>query len=52
MWVLKIIGRRANLLLLAHERSKGLLLYKDFSERATVIKAKAIKAKARVNDES
>ena len=44
MRVLKIRGRRANLLLLTQGRSKGLLLRKGFKDRA-----EAIKAKARVN---
>ena len=44
MRALKIRGRRANLLFLAQGRSKGLLLLKDFRDRAA-----AIKAKTRVN---
>ena len=44
MRVLKISRRRANLLLLAWGRSRGLLLHKDFRDRVT-----AIRAKARVN---
>ena len=44
MRVLKIRGRRDNLLLLSQGRSKGLLLLKGFKDRAM-----AIKAKARVN---
>ena len=41
MRVLKIKGRRANLLLLAQERSRRLLLCKDIKDRATTTKAKA-----------
>ena len=44
MQVLKIRGRRANLLLLAQGRSRGLLLRRGFKDRAA-----AIKAKVRVN---
>ena len=44
MRVLNIRRRRANLLLLARGRSRGLLLCKGFRGRAG-----AIKAKARVN---
>ena len=44
MRVLKIRGRRANLLLLAQGISGGLLLRKGFRDRAA-----AIRAKARVN---
>ena len=40
MRVLKIRGRRANLLLLAQVKSRGLLLHKDFKDRAKAIKAK------------
>ena len=43
--MLKIRGRRANLILLAWEGSRGLLLRKDFRHRAVVIRAKA-----RIND--
>ena len=39
--VLKIRGRRANLLLLDQGRSGGLLLHKGFKDRVTTIKAKA-----------
>ena len=39
--VLVIRGRGTDLLLLALERSRGLLLYNEFKERATTIKAKA-----------
>ena len=41
MWVLKIRGGRANLLLLAQERNIGVLLRKGFKDRATAIRAKA-----------
>ena len=44
MRVLKIRRMRANLLLLAQERSKGLQLRKGFKDSVT-----AIKAKSRVN---
>ena len=39
--LLKIRGRRVNLLLLAWGRSRRLLLRKDFRDRAAAIKAKA-----------
>ena len=39
--MLKIRGRRANLLLLAQGRSRGLLLCMGFRDRAAVIRAKA-----------
>ena len=42
--MLKIRGRRANLLLLPQGRSRGLLLRKGFRAKAA-----AIKAKARIN---
>ena len=42
--MLKIRGRASNLFLLAQGRSRGLLLHKDFRDKAT-----AIKAKVRVN---
>ena len=41
MQVLKIRGRRANLLLLAQGRSRGLLLRKGFRDKTAIIKAKA-----------
>ena len=47
MWVLKIRGRRVNLLLLAHlflltqRRSIRLLLRKNFRDKAMTIRAKA-----------
>ena len=41
MRVLKIRGRRANLLLLAQERSRRLLLREGFKGRAMTIRAKA-----------
>ena len=41
MQVLKIRGRRANLLLLAQGRSRGRLLFKGFRDRGAVIRAKA-----------
>ena len=44
MLVLKIRGRRANLILLTWEGSRGLLLRKAFRHRAV-----AIRAKARIN---
>ena len=40
MLVLKIRGRRANLFLLARERSRGPLLHEGFRDRATTIRAK------------
>ena len=40
MRVLKIRKRRANLLLLAQGRSRGLLLRKDFKDWAAAIRAK------------
>ena len=41
MWVLlKIKGRRVNLLLLARGKSRRLLICKDFKDRATTTKAK------------
>ena len=39
--LLKIRGRRVNLLLLARRRSRRLLLRKDFRERVVATKAKA-----------
>ena len=39
--LLKIRGRRVNLLLLARGRSRRILLRKDFKDRAVAIKAKA-----------
>ena len=39
--LLKIKGKRVNLLLLARGRSKRLLLHKDFKDRAATTKAKA-----------
>ena len=44
MWVLKIRGRKANLLLLAQGRCRGLLLHHVFKDKVA-----AIRAKARVN---
>ena len=44
MQVLVIRGRRLKLLLLARERSKGLLLREGFKDKVT-----ATKAKARIN---
>ena len=41
MWVLKTRGRRANLLLIAQGKSRGLLLRKGFRDRAADIRAKA-----------
>ena len=41
MRVLDIRRKRINLLLLVQGRSRGLLLYKDFRDRAATIKAKA-----------
>ena len=41
MRVLRIRGRRANLLLLAQGRSRGLLLRSGFRDMAMTIKAKA-----------
>ena len=41
MKVLKIRGGRANLLLLAQEINRGVLLRKGFKDRATTIRAKA-----------
>ena len=41
MWASKIRGRRANLLLVVKERSKGHLLRMGFKDKATVIRAKA-----------
>ena len=46
MRVLVRRGRRVNLLL-AWGRSKGLPIHEDFRDRATTIKAAAIKAKAK-----
>ena len=40
MWVLVIRERRVNSLLLAQERSRGLLLQEGFRDRATAIRAK------------
>ena len=42
MRVLKIRRRRANLILLAQERSRGLLLRESFKDRSAVIRAKAM----------
>ena len=39
--MLKIKGRRANLLLITQGGSRGFLLYKCFRDRAVTIKAKA-----------
>ena len=41
MWVLEIREGRANLLLLAQERNRGVLLHKGFRDRAATIKTKA-----------
>ena len=41
MRVLDIRGRRTNLLLLAQEKSRGLIFHEDFRDKATAIKAKA-----------
>ena len=41
MQMLKIRERRANLLLLAQERNRGVLLCKGFKDKATAIRAKA-----------
>ena len=42
MWMLlKLRGRRVNLLLLAWERSRGLLFCNGFKDRPVAIKAKA-----------
>ena len=41
MRVLKIRGRRANLLLIAQGRSRGIFLHMGFNDRAAVIRAKA-----------
>ena len=42
MWVLlKIRGGRVNLLLLAQERSRGLLFREDFRDKVVAIRAKA-----------
>ena len=41
MQVLKIRGRRVNLLLLARGRSRRILLCKDFRDRAAAAKVKA-----------
>ena len=40
MWVLKIRGGRANILLLDQERNKGVILHKGFRDSAVTIKAK------------
>ena len=42
MQVLKIRGGRTNLLLLAQERNRGVLLRKGFRDMATAIRAKAM----------
>ena len=42
MRVLVIIGRRTNRLLLAQERSKGLLLREGFRDKVAAPKAKAM----------
>ena len=39
--MLKIRGGRANLLLLAQERNRGVILYKGFKDRVAAIRAKA-----------
>ena len=39
--MLRIRGRRVNFLLLAQERSRGLLLREGFKDRAAATKAKA-----------
>ena len=41
IWVLVIRGRRGNFLLLAWERSKGLLLHEGFRDKDVATKAKA-----------
>ena len=41
MWVLKIRGGRANLLLLSQERNRGVLLCKGFKDRVAAMRAKA-----------
>ena len=41
MRVLVIRGRRVNYLLLARERSKGLLIHEGFEDKAAAIRAKA-----------
>ena len=52
MLVLVIRGRRANLLLLARVRSKGLLLHKGFKDRVAPIKAKARISHPKMGDTS
>ena len=52
MWMLRIRGRRANLLILAQGRSRGLLLRSSFRDRVTAIKAKAKVDHLRVGDTS
>ena len=50
--MLKIRRRRANLFLLAYERSRGLILCKDFMDRVATIKAKARVNHSKVGDTS
>ena len=52
MRVLKIREIRGNLLLLAHGRSRGLLLRKGFRDKAAVIRAKALVNHAKMGETS
>ena len=50
--MLKIRGRRANLLLLAQGRSRGLLLRKGFRDRVATIRTKAKVNHLKIGDTS
>ena len=52
MRVLVIRGRSVNSLLLARERSRGLLLHKGFRDRAATIRAKARISHPKMGDTS
>ena len=52
MRVLRIRGKRVNLLLLAQGRSRGLLLRKVFRDRAVAIRAKARISHPKMGDTS
>ena len=52
MQVLVIRERRVNSLLLAREKSRGLLLYEGFKDRVVAIKAKAKISNPKMGDTS
>ena len=52
MRVLRIRGMRANLLLLAQGRNRGLMLYEGFRDRVVAIRAKAKISHPKMGDTS